>query len=163
MCMTETSLSVKIENPTSYRCQRGHDRSHPLYINQTFINFPITLEIMLTPLKTKILPLHAYINLLWLQLLVLTPGTTLLNKPPLLVDSTFFPKKKKKWNSLFLWISGKLSYPPNMWDLKMWWICFNDKFFSMIPFSIRLNVRISSTSNENQKQPLANVLQNRCS
>ena len=163
MCMTETSLSVKIENPTSYRWQRGHDRSHPLYINQTFINFPITLEIMLTPLKTKILPLHAYINLLWLQLLILTPGTTLLNKPPLLVDSTFFPKKKKKLNSLFFWISGKLSYPPNMWDLKMWWICFNDKFFSMIPFSIRLNVRISSTSNENQKQPLANVLQNRCS
>ena len=95
MCMTETSLSVKIENPTSYRWQRGHDRSHPLYIDQTFINFPITLKIMLTPLKTKILPLHEYINTLWLQLLVLTPGTTLLNKPPLLVDPTFFQKKKK--------------------------------------------------------------------
>ena len=134
--MTETSLSVKIENPTSYRWQRGHDRSHPLYINQTFINFPITLEIMLTPLKTKILPLHAYINLLWLQLLVLTPGTTLLNKPPLLVDSTFFPKKKKKMklpvsmNFRKAELSAKYVRSKNVMDLFQRQIFLNDTFFN---------------------------------
>ena len=50
---------------------------------------------MLTPLKTKNLPLHEYINILWLELVELTSGTILLTELPLLVDPTFFPERIK--------------------------------------------------------------------